>query len=198
MNYNNYINIIKEKLSPLRAEHSLRVLDTALKMAAGKDVDMDKVYLAALLHDYAKEMPAEQLLRIARNNNLQTCIAEEMQPDLLHGPVGAWLCKEELNIHDEEVLQAIRYHTTGRVSMSMLDIIIYLADLIEPGREYKRVDELRNIYEENLYEGLLFAFDATILYVLERKFLIHHLTVEARNWLLVEMSEKLNNNGGII
>lgn len=198
MNINNYINIIKERLSPARAEHSFRVVDTALKMAESTGLNLDQVYLAALLHDYAKEMTGGQLLRIARANNLLTCVAEEMQPDLLHGPVGAWLCREELNIQDEEILRAIRFHTTGRVSMSMLEIIIYLADLIEPGREYKRVEELRKIYEKDLYEGLLFAFDATILYVLERKFLIHHLTLEARNWLLVEMFEKLNNNGGIV
>jgi HD superfamily phosphohydrolase YqeK len=73
-----------------------------------------------------------------------------------------------------------------------------LADLLEPGRQYKGVAELRSICEEDLLQGLLFAFDSTILYVLERKFLIHYLTVKARNWLLVEMSGETNNIGGII
>jgi predicted HD superfamily hydrolase involved in NAD metabolism len=198
MDFNYYIDIINKRLSPTRAGHSLRVADLALKLAEGKGLDLDKVYLTALLHDYAKELPHEQLLSLAKKNDLVTCVAEERQPDLLHGPVGAWLCSKELNIHDEEILQAIRFHTTGRVSMSSFDIVIYLADLLEPGRQYKGVAELRSICEEDLLQGLLFAFDSTILYVLERKFLIHYLTVKARNWLLVEMSGETNNIGGII
>ncbi|PKM90776.1 MAG: phosphohydrolase [Firmicutes bacterium HGW-Firmicutes-12] len=197
MKYNYYIDIIKERLSPTRLGHSLRVADTALEIAEGKGLDLDKVYLTALLHDYAKELPHEQLLMLAKENNLLTCVAEERQPDLLHGPVGAWLCSNELNIQDEEILQAIRFHTTGRVSMSPFEIVIYLADLLEPGRKYKGVAELRSICEEDLLQGLLYAFDSTILYVLERKFLIHYLTVKARNWLLVEMSGKTSNIGGM-
>ncbi|MCR4441253.1 MAG: bis(5'-nucleosyl)-tetraphosphatase (symmetrical) YqeK [Peptococcaceae bacterium] len=189
MNFNNYVNIIKERLSPSRAAHSLRVVKTALKMADGKKVDKDKVYLAALLHDYAKDLPPQELLAVARQNHLLTCQAEEMQPDLLHGPVGAWLCRNDLRVDDEEVLLAIHYHTTGRVNMSMLDIIIYLADLVEPGRKYQGVDKLRSVCASDLARGMLCAFDSTIRYVLEREFLIHPLTIEARNWLL---ASKLN------
>lgn len=189
MNTNYYVNIIKERLTPGRFEHSLRVVETALQLAEEQDVSRDQVYMAALLHDIAKDLDGETLLSLAKDKGLVTCEAEELQPDLLHGPIGAMLCKEELNIQDEEVLQAIHYHTTGRVGMTELDKTVYLADLLEPGRKYQGIEELRRICTENLSQGLLFAFDSTLRYVLERKLLIHHLTVEARNWCILSMKE---------
>lgn len=182
--YVSLVNEIKRRLSPERFQHSLRVVQTALSMKEAAQLDRDRVYLSALLHDYAKDLPKTELLSLSRGNALITCRAEEMQPDLLHGPVGAWLCQHRLGINDREILKAIRYHTTGCIAMSLLEKVIYLADLIEPGRTYKGVDILRKKYSESLDEGLLFAFDSTIEYVLERRFLIHPLTVDARNWLL--------------
>ncbi len=184
MDSQGYVNIIKKNLSPKRFEHSLRVMDTALGMAEVPKIDRDRVRIAALLHDYAKDLKPGILLELAEKNSLLTCHAEKVQPDLLHGPVGAWLCREELNITDEAILQAIRYHTTGHAAMNELDIIVYLADLIEPGRRYKGVDELRKICAKDIYAGLLYAFDRTLLYVIEREMLIHPFTLEARNWLL--------------
>jgi len=192
--FKNYVEIIGVKLTLPRFEHSLRVAKTALQMAQGREVDKDKVYVAALLHDYAKDLSAHELLKTARDNNLIICEAEEMQPDLLHGPVGAWLCQKELGVKDKDIIRAIRFHTTGNRDMNMLDIIIYLADLIEPGRSYPGVNELRTICQNDLLRGLLYAFDCTLLYVLERELLIHHNTVEARNWLL----PRIKANGGII
>lgn len=185
MEQNNYfVKILKERLSVKRFEHSLRVVDTALKLATDWQIDKEKVYLAALLHDYAKDLSAEKLLELGRENNLVISKVEEKQPDLLHGPVGAWLCQTELKVEDEEILQAIAYHTTGRVGMTPLDIVVYLADLIEPGRTYQGVEQLREICHKDIGEGLLFAFDSTLKYVLHRKLLIHPLTVEARNWCI--------------
>lgn len=198
VNQREYVEIVEKRLSPDRFEHSLRVVETALKLAEGKKIDREKVYLAALLHDLAKDMREAELLKLARENGLITCPAEERQPDLLHGPVGAWLCREQLGIKDEEVLQAIRFHSTGKRDMGMLDIIIYLADLIEPGRSYPRVNDLRAVCKNDLMRGLLCAFDFTLLYVLEKNLLIHPHTVEARNWLLLKMNVNVNINGGII
>ncbi len=191
MNFDNYVNLMKGRLCKKRFEHSLRVVDTALGIMPNFKTEPDKVRLAALLHDFAKDMTHQELLTLAGRQGLITCKAEEVQPDLLHGPVGAYLCQEELGITDAEVLDAIRYHTTGHVSMSSLDIIVYLADLIEPGRTYQGVQELRKICERDLTWGLLYAFDYTLQYVLRRKFLIHPLTIEARNWWILM-------NGGTI
>ena len=186
MDVQGYVNIIRENLSPQRFQHSLRVMEAAVDIADRLNVDKDKVCIAALLHDYAKDYKTEKLLELAEKNALITCQAEKVQPDLLHGPVAAWLCRTELGIKDEAVLQAIRYHTTGHAAMNELDTIIYLADLVEPGRKYKGVEELRKICEQDIYAGLLYAFDCTLLYVIERKMLIHPFTIESRNQLLTK------------
>lgn len=184
MEFEKYRNAIRQNLSPQRYEHSLRVVETALKMASKLGLNQKQVYLAALMHDYAKDMPGELLLDIAKKRGLVTCDVEEVQPDLLHGTVGAWFCEHVLGIQDNEVLRAIRYHTTGNIDMSRLEVVIYLADLIEPGRNYEGVKDLHVLCQQDLDAGLLFAYDATIKYVLKKKMLIHPLTVEARNWLL--------------
>lgn len=197
MEFEQYCQKIEERLSPDRFAHSLRVVDKALDLAKQSrcSLDLEKLRLAALLHDYAKDMPPEELLSIAFEHGLVTAEAEKVQPDLLHGAVGAFLCRRDLGMSaaDEEILHAIRYHTTGCEKMSLLDKIVYLADLLEPGRTFAGVDELRRICEDDLDAGLLFAFDSTIQYVLARKLLIHPLTVQARNWHLLDMKKDDSN-----
>lgn len=182
-----YVNILKARLSPARFWHSLSVVETAEKMGERLDLNKEKLWLASLLHDFAKDLPQQELLASARENNLISCIAEKLQPDLLHGPVGAFLCQRDLRIKDQEVLQAIYFHTTGHDKMSLLEKVVFLADLIEPSRSYTGVDELRRICEDNLDKGLLYAFDCTLQYILKQKLLIHPLTVQARNGHLLLM-----------
>lgn len=189
MDTNFYINILKNRLSEHRFSHSLRVVDTALKLGDLLDLDKEKLWLASLFHDYAKDMPKDEILFLARENNLITCTAEELQPDLLHGPVGAFLCKQDLNFRDKDVLQAIYYHTTGHENMTSLDKIVYLSDLLEPGRKYEGIDELRKLCKDNLDNGLLYAFDSVLQYVLKRNFLIHPMTIKARNNLILHIKD---------
>lgn len=223
MEFEQYYKKIEERLSPDRFAHSLRVVEKALDLAkqAKKwqeanycglsrsilsksgtsnsiedcSLDLDKLRLAALLHDYAKDMPKKELLSIALQHGLIISEVEKVQPDLLHGAVGAFLCRRDfgLTAADEEVLHAIRYHTTGCEKMSLLDKIVYLADLLEPGRTFAGVDELRRLCEDDLDAGLLFAFDGTLQYVLTRKLLIHPLTVQARNGHLLDMNNDDSN-----
>lgn len=189
-----YVNILKARLSSTRFRHSLNVMETALKMGErfgllglNSRKTEEKLWLAALLHDYAKDLSEQELLILAGENNLITCKVEEVQPDLLHGPVGALLCRRDLQIEDEEILRAIHYHTTGYAQMTLLEKIVFLADLVEPSRKYAGVDELRKICEDDVDKGLLFAFDSTLQYVLRRNLLIHPLTVLARNELLLSI-----------
>ncbi|MDD4146047.1 MAG: bis(5'-nucleosyl)-tetraphosphatase (symmetrical) YqeK [Clostridia bacterium] len=190
MDKNYYINILQTRLHITRFSHSLAVMETAMKMGKRLNLNREKLWLASLLHDYAKNLPRQNLLALASENKLITCKAEEIQPDLLHGPVGAFLCRRDLQIEDSEVLQAIYYHTTGHEKMSLLDKVIFLADLVEPSRDDTGVDELRRICEDDLDKGLLFAFDRTLKYVINRKLLIHPLTVQARNAHLLAMEGK--------
>lgn len=189
MEFEKYQQLIQEKLSPPRYEHSLRVVDTALTMGAKYGLNHERVGLAALLHDYAKDMPVEELLELGRKEGLITDPVEELQPDLLHGPVGAFLCERDLGIQDEGVLKAIRYHTTGNPQMSILEIIIFLADLLEPERTYKGIKKLRQLCEKDIRAGLLRTFDESIEYIIRSGRLIHPRTVAARNWLLERNKE---------
>ena len=198
MDKNYYVNILKARLSPVRFSHTRYVVETAMKMGEKLGIDekmQEKLWLAALLHDFAKDISGQELLKIAGANNLITYKAEEVQPDLLHGPVGALLCRRDLQIGDEEVLRAIRFHTTGHERMSVLEKVVFLADLVEPSRNYAGVDELRKICEDDLDKGLLLAFDSTLQYVLRRKMLIHPLTVQARNEHLLSMGGMEHKDG---
>ena len=153
-------------------------------MAGLYDCDEYSAALAALCHDAAKGFPDTEMLMIAKEAAIQIDPAEYYKPNLLHGPVAAIKCARELGITDQDVLNAIRFHTTGRPGMSILEQIIYLADLIEAGRDYPGVDELRALSEVNLQAALKAAFKQTLKFVMEHDEPIHPMTVLALNWLI--------------
>lgn len=176
---------LRRRVQGERLAHVYRVLDTARQLADRHDVDRERTALAALMHDYAKAMPAAELLAVARRHNLISDPAEERSPGpLLHAPVGAALLREEGLIDDPAVLQAIARHTTGEPEMSDLDMVIWLADYIEPGRTFPGVEEMRRLAFSDLHRGLLAGLDSTIAYVLGRGMYLHLATVRTRNWLL--------------
>ena len=108
-------------------------------------------------------------------------------PDIMHGVASAYIAETIMEIYDKEVLDAVRYHTTGREKMTMLEKVIYLADYIEPSRNYPGVEELRKLSYEDLDKALIKAFDNTINYVLKKGWLLHLMTVKARNYLISEI-----------
>lgn len=128
---------ISEKLSDYRYQHVLRVRDYAVKLAKANDVDVDKAEVAALVHDYAKERSDIDFLKVIE--------AQHMDPDLInwgnyvwHGIVGAEMIRNELGIVDEDILTAVRQHTTGAgASMNKLSQVIFMADYLELGRDFK-------------------------------------------------------------
>lgn len=181
------INIIKGRLSERRFEHSIQVADTARQMANRYDADSAKTYFAGLLHDYGKGMSGPELLRIAGENGLIEDDVELKSPDLLHAPVGAFLLQKDLGINDDEVLDAVRYHTLGRIHMSVLDKIIYLADMIEPGRDFPGIERLRCIAERDLDQAMIVGIDSTLRYCVDRGMLIHPRTIMVRNCLLASL-----------
>jgi predicted HD superfamily hydrolase involved in NAD metabolism len=173
---------VRGRIGAGRYRHTLGVVKAARELAAIHRCSVDKASVAALCHDAAKGMSGDALLSIAEKARWPLDHVDRMRPDLLHGPVAAILCAEELGIRDEDILNAIRYHTTGRPDMSLLEQIVYLADLIEEGRDFPELPLLRRLAERDLDEALSEAFDQTLLFVLEQRDLIHPLTVYARNW----------------
>lgn len=167
-----------------RLAHTYRVLETARALGTRYGADEVQVSVAALMHDYAKAMKPDELLALGRQHGLIVDPAEEAQPHLLHGPVAAALLAQQGLVSDPAVLDAIRYHTTGRAPMSLLEKIIWLADYIEPGRSFDGVEAIRIRAESDLDGALLQALDSSILYVISRGWPLHLDSVHARNWLL--------------
>ncbi|MEE1013006.1 MAG: bis(5'-nucleosyl)-tetraphosphatase (symmetrical) YqeK [Clostridia bacterium] len=188
---------LQERLSPKRYRHSLGVAEEARHLAERYGVDRDKAYLAGLVHDCAKEVPpleATNLLR-SRYSALPDAVMVQM-PGLLHGPLGACIAQSDFGIYDPEILDAIRYHTTGKANMSLFAKIIYIADYIEPNRDYPDVDVLRKLTYEDIDRAILYGIDYTIGKLLQDGKVIHPDTVHCRNDLLIWQEKKRETREG--
>ncbi|MGL4740462.1 MAG: bis(5'-nucleosyl)-tetraphosphatase (symmetrical) YqeK [Sarcina sp.] len=186
----NLKNYLKKNLSDKRYKHVLGVAETSVKLAKLYGADEEKAKIAALAHDIAKELSVEKQKEILRKHNFEISYIDEASPQVLHSFVGSVLFAELFNFDDEEVLSAIDFHTTGRGDMSLLEKIIYIADYIEPTRNYPGVEELRKITFEDLDRGVLQGLNNTIKLVVDKNLVIHPLTIEARNYLLIELGNK--------
>ncbi|MDL0420541.1 bis(5'-nucleosyl)-tetraphosphatase (symmetrical) YqeK [Caldibacillus thermoamylovorans] len=185
MERNEAIAIIKEHLPEKRFIHTLGVMETAIQLAKTYHCDEKQAELAAIFHDYAKYRPAEEMKQII--------IKEGMPKELLafnteiwHGPVGAVLIKNEIGIDDEDILNAIRYHTTGRPGMTTLEKVIFLADYIEPGRSFPGVEEVRELAETDLDGAVFRSLQNTIIFLAKKGFAIYKDTFDTYNSFLLK------------
>ena len=183
------ISEIKEKLKIMLPEkrliHSLNVVKESIKLSKIYNLNTGKCEIAALLHDCAKYLTKEQVNYYVEKYNIELDNMEKEDIALSHSIIGSYIVKYEFNINDEEILNGIRYHTTGRENMSLFEKIIFIADLIEEKRDFPGVNELREkTYSKKLDEALLISFNNTIKYVIDSDKLIHPRTIEARNYIL--------------
>lgn len=181
---------LRKNLKESRYVHTLGVVQSACSLAKINGVDEEKTKVAALIHDAAKNMKIDEQYKILKENNIDMDIISENSPQILHGWVAAILAKELMGVTDEEIINAVKYHTTARKSMSKLEKIIYIADYIEPNRDYPGVEELREITFSDLDKGVLMGIDNTITFVIKQGQLVHPLTIEARNYLILEMRNR--------
>jgi predicted HD superfamily hydrolase involved in NAD metabolism len=172
----------RSRLSDSRYEHTLRVADTAEDLARAHDLDADRARLAALMHDSARELGPDEFLKLAETWNLQVGESEQQSPKLLHGPVAAEMARE-LGIDDEEVLEALRAHTTGRPEMGPLALVLYVADKIEPARDYPSVGRLRDLAREDLHKAALESLRRAIAHNEGRGKTTHPASLETLDWL---------------
>ncbi len=184
------LELIKAKLTNKRYQHSVQVANTAVKMAHRYGLDEFRAKLAGVLHDYARDLPEDELLGIAEENDLIKNGIERDIPDLLHGPVGAFLLNKELGIRDASILSAISHHTLGAVGMSNLDKVVFLADMIEPGRSYPGVDGLRELAYKDLDQAMLLGLESSIRHCLDEGKILHPYTVVVRNCFLHEVKTR--------
>jgi predicted HD superfamily hydrolase involved in NAD metabolism len=167
MNRKEALAIVKQQLPNQRYQHTIGVLETAVTLAKRYGADVQKAELAAIFHDYAKFRSKDEMKRII--------IEQKMDPQLLlfnselwHAPVGAYLVQKEVNILDADILDAIRYHTSGRPGMPILEKVIYLADYIEPGRHFPGVEVVREMAESDLDQALISSIRNTILFLVKK------------------------------
>ena len=177
--------LLQQSLKPKRYEHSVRVYETALKMAEHFRADVKKVAIAALIHDCGRQISKEQSVAKAKELGIPVDPVEESQPILLHAKLGVYYAvhKYGVDANDKEVLDAIRYHSTGTADMTDIARIVFLADLIEPGRDFEGVDEIREASFRDLDRGMLLSYDNTIRYLLEDGLLIHPDAIAGYNQL---------------
>lgn len=176
-------NYARQRLSDKRHAHTLRVADTAERLAGIHDLDPGRARLAALLHDSARETGKEEIVRIAGEKGIRTNDLERERPMLLHGPVAAELAREDLGVEDDEVLDAVRAHTTGAPGMSPLALALYVADKIEPDRDHPGVETLRKLALKDLRKAAMVALDRSISHNEERGRPTHPRSYEALEWL---------------
>lgn len=167
--------------------HSVRVMKEAIKLATVFNCDIEKTTIAGLLHDCGKFEDKHELLKNAYDFGIIQRGVHISNFALIHGALGAEIATKEYEINDKDITNAIRYHTTGRPNMTLLEKIIYISDYIEPERSFKGVDEIRKLSYENLDVALLKAMDNTIKYIIDKGLYIHPDTFNARNYLINEI-----------
>ncbi|TGA99558.1 HD domain-containing protein [Sporolactobacillus shoreae] len=175
---------IRSLLPEKRFRHSVGVSKTAVKLAKKYGADVEKAGIAGMLHDIAKYFSDADLEAAIRRRADISNDFLEYSDKLWHAPVGAVYAQEKLGIEDREILDAMTYHTTGRQNMNLLEKIIFLADYIEPGRDFPGVDEVREVAAENLDNAVYLELQKTVIHLLEKRQSVYPKTFEAYNDLV--------------
>lgn len=177
------IHQVSKMMSPKRFEHVLSVEQTAIKLAERYDAEIEKVSIAALLHDVAKEQANEEMRDLIISENLNLDLLQYGN-EVWHGPVGAILAKREFYIQDKEILDSIKQHTVGASEMSLTAQIVFVADYIEATRDFPGVENARKLAEKSLEETVKFKIIETIKYLIKTEKRIYPKTIESYNaWI---------------
>lgn len=190
MEYEEIENDVKSVLSEYRFTHSLGVVKKAVELAKIYGVQEETAKKVGIAHDIAKEMTDEEMLEYVKNNNIEIDEIETVKPSLLHGKIGADIAAKKYGF-TEDMVNAIKWHTTGRENMSMLEKIIYVADKTEENRKGTRfnLEKSRELSTQNIDETLIFLMNEFITYNVKNEWLIHPETIIARNDLLLNQGK---------
>lgn len=177
------IEEVRKRLTEYRFEHVLRVEETALELAEKYDVDLEKTSIAALLHDVAKDEPDNEMRDIVISENLDLDLLQ-FGSQIWHAPVGAVQARRDFEIVDEDILNAIKHHTVGAPEMSDLEKVVFIADYIEPGRDFEGAQIARELAEESLDEAIKYKMKSTVLGLAERNKKIYPKAIDSYNaWI---------------
>lgn len=182
-------DLLEESIAGKRFKHSVAVYETALAMAKSHKLSKElteKIAVSALLHDCGREVPTKESGAKAQKLGVAITEIEIQQPILLHAKLGVYFAKNKYGVTDAEVLDGICYHTTGKANMSVLAMVVFLADMIEPARDFPGVEELRKLAHKDLEAAMLQAYSNTIKYLIKEGQLIHPDCIEGYNQLMLK------------
>lgn len=178
-----YDKIINERLKSARYKHSKNVAKEAVRLAKKYGADPAKAEIAGLLHDITKEADGAEHMDVIQRAGIELTELESSSPKLWHAISGSAYVQVELDVTDKEIIDAIRYHTTGRANMTLLDKVIFVADFTSADRDYDGVDKMRKVADKNLDNAVLEGMAFTIADLAQRKVTIAPDTLAGYNEL---------------
>lgn len=177
-------NDLKNRVSERRYSHVIGVLDMGEKINKNHGVSSEKLQIAILLHDILKEEKIETLEEMLKQYNFQELeVAKNIKDAIIHGFAGAIYAMEKYKIYDEDILNAVKYHSIGRENMSTLEKIVYIADGIELGRDYPNVEEMRELVFKDINRGMLYELNEKIEYFKNKNKALHPNAYKMQKWL---------------
>lgn len=185
---------LQQSLNEKRFLHSIGVMDECEKLALHYEADVNKARIAGLLHDCAKNISQSEENTLLNKYEIKLDDIQKQSHALVHGILGMYVAREKYNINDEEILDAIYWHTTGRAGMTLLEKIVFIADYIEPARTFDDTEEIRKNAYEDIDRAIVLSADSTIRYLLERKKLVHPLTLDTRNDAILTLYKKASKS----
>ena len=185
MEASKYRNIIRSMMGDYRYTHSVNVAEEAVFLAKRYGCDEQKAYIAGILHDITKEIPHEEQLQIMKDGGIILDSVQQNAPKLWHSVSGSVYVQTHLGIGDSDVINAIRYHTTGRKGMSLLEKIIYTADYTSAERSYPGADIMREKSRQSLEDAMLFSCQYTLQKLSEQAAAIHPDQLDCYNEIVL-------------
>ncbi len=180
-----FLEEIKKRLNPDRLYHSLNVADEAKKLAKHYGADEQKAFTAGLLHDILKNTPDSELLQYFERNGIMLTETERASRKTWHAMAGADFLRRELHVTDEDILSDVRWHTTGRAGMTLLDKVLFVADFISADRDYPGVERMREKAYVSLEDAMLEGLQFTINELVENAWPVHEDSIRAYNELVI-------------
>ncbi len=186
----NLEKLIEGKLEPKRYNHSINVAKSAVELAKQYGVDEEKAYICGILHDVMKNASGQEQLEIIKKSGEKMSELEMSNQKLWHAIAGAGYLRVKLGIDDEEIVSAVRCHTTAKANMTMLEKILYIADYISEDRAFNGVEDMRKKAFSNIDKAVLIGTRFSIIELAKGCKAIHPDTVGAFNEMCVNLSQE--------
>ena len=194
INYDRFEKVLKARMSEKRYIHSYNVAVEGQRLAKKYGADVEKARLAGMLHDITKETSGNEQLKIIENSGIELNSIESPSPKLWHAIAGAAFVRDVMGIKDEDVFNAIRYHTSGRANMSLLEKCIFIADFTGAERDYEGVEEMRELSNKSLEEAMAFGLSFSVADLAKRRLAIDPNSLACYNEVVLKTSKNYNKS----